>query len=184
MGAESGRTSLARVRAVESPRRRRLRKNCSPEEMQVMRLRLCAGRHLATAVFARAAADAIAEISECAARIARVDDACAITTMTSRQRRTVLRASSGAKRLHTFFPHPCAHIAILSQRAIIRPDRDEIRAAVSCIFDSPFITLGKSYQPNLTSTLQLPYKIVRFTNGDSLLPLIQYFTHSLFSARQ
>ena len=163
MGAESGRTSLARVRAVESPRRRRWRKNCSPEEMQVMRLRLCAGRHLATAVFARAAADAIAEISECAARIALVDDACAITTMNSRQRRTVLRASSGAKRLHTFFPHPCAHIAILSQRAIIRPDRDEIRAAVSCIFDSPFITLGKSYQTNLTSTLQLPYKIVRFT---------------------
>ena len=159
-GTESGRASLARRSAVESPRRRRLRTNCSPEEMQVMRLRQFFGRADAIASFAHWAWSARASSAGRDATTAAMDDASASAAMKPSISSAVFRASRGAKRLHTFLPSCRAHAAISSLRAISLPTTDSIRITDSCIVNLVFLSAEVPFNGGnpTKQTLQLPYK--------------------------
>ena len=158
-GTESGRASLARRRPVESPRRRRLRTNCSPEEMQVMRLRQFFGRAEAIASFAVCAWSARASSDGRDATTAAMDDASASAAMKPSISSAVFRASRGAKRLHTFLPSCRAHAAISSLRAIRPSTTNPIRITDSCIANLVFLSAEVPFNggKSIRQTLQVPY---------------------------
>ena len=114
--------------------------NCSPAEMQVIRLRLSRGSCAAMALFAAAARSARVASAGRAIAIALIDEAVAIAAVKSRQSCIVLRLSRGRKRLQTLHPSSCAHAVISSQRITIASTTDPIRATDSCIVNFSFLS--------------------------------------------